>query len=241
MILSGMPFSQPRAHEPDFRNTLSGDTHEKQLNIRRTNDYETTVHAGLQNVKNMNVPTSPLSELPFPRRPSSEEQQILYRVFNEKVSQMGLVPSEYQRHLDTYIINCAFENWSEVQKGFKKLMGLIRSGQIFYVETGKIKPPTESWTPWKHVDDPRSLQIAITQLATTHIRNARFRATPCSMDVFMKDLQDIKTLHELTQERVVGLLKDAWKKRNDDKDFSIYFVNIQKADMDKFIDGDIEK
>ena len=101
----------------------------------------------------MRLPKQPLSRLPFPRRPSSEEKIVLKRVFDEKLMNVDLKPYEYYRDLNEYVLEWTFDSWSEVKKGFNKLIRMIKSGRIYDLKAGKCEPPGKVAVYWKTTDE----------------------------------------------------------------------------------------
>jgi hypothetical protein len=66
---------------------------------------------------------------------------------------LGLIPSDYYRDLHKYILNWTFDNWGEVVKGLERLINDIKSGKIYGIRTGRIKPPCKPSIPWKTIDE----------------------------------------------------------------------------------------
>jgi hypothetical protein len=53
----------------------------------------------------MILPKRPLSRLPFPRSPTSEEKIVLERVFRSRLLELGILLGEWERALNEHILS----------------------------------------------------------------------------------------------------------------------------------------
>lgn len=90
----------------------------------------------------MILPKRPLSRLPFPRRPASEEKIVLERGFRSRLLQLGIPPREWERALHEHIFKWTFSSWSEILSTFEKLIKAIAKGRFL---VGVPYTPSPEW------------------------------------------------------------------------------------------------
>lgn len=169
----------------------------------------------------MKLPSRPRSSLRFPRKPSSGEKVVLQRVFDEKLMNVGLKPHEYYRDLNKYVLEWTFDSWSEVIKGFNKLISFIRSGRIYDLRDGKIKPPSKVFVPWKTVAD------AIVHFTSVVIRNARYLRKEPRLEELREQL-DQYGIH-VTHDEIKEAVMEAWERKD------VWFTNISLEELNRFL------
>jgi len=90
----------------------------------------------------MILPKRPLSRLPFPRRPASEEKIVLERVFRSRLLELGILPGEWERALWEHIFEWTFSSWNEILNTFEKLIKAIAKGRFL---VGVPYTPSPEW------------------------------------------------------------------------------------------------
>lgn len=157
----------------------------------------------------MRLPKKPLSSLPFPRRPSSEEKIVLKRVFDEKLMNLGLYPHEYYRDLTKYVLEWTFDSWSEVKKGFNKLIRMIKSGRIYDLRARKIEPPGKMAVYWKTTDE--YVKHVFFLFATD-----TYRIYIGGIDEIVEEVNKYKWAEfEVERDEALRIIIESWKKKDD--------------------------
>ena len=90
----------------------------------------------------MILPKRPLSRLPFPRSPTSEEKIVLERVFRSRLLELGILPGEWERALNEHIFKWTFSSWNEILSTFEKLIKAIEKGRFI---VGVPYTPSPEW------------------------------------------------------------------------------------------------
>ena len=76
------------------------------------------------------VPDEPLSPLPFARKPSSEEKQVLWDSFVYYFQEKGINAWDYRKLFEERIWDITFKDWETVKKKFDYLVDAIQKGKV---------------------------------------------------------------------------------------------------------------
>lgn len=156
------------------------------------------------------LPKKPISDLPFPRSPSSEEKAILLDAFKSLLAEVGI---DHYRFMPTFkerVLNWTFRYWGEVLKHFSELVSDIKAGrEVKFIPI----PPM----PWK---EERKREDAIVHFTATKLYP--------TIDELIDHLGQWG-VHTVTPEEVKAAVKKAWKEKN------IWFTSVSKEFLEELI------
>ncbi len=154
------------------------------------------------------LPKTPISDLPFPRSPSSEEKAILLEAFESRLAEVGIDHYKFMPAFKERILNWTFRYWGELLKLFDELIEDFIAGKpLRFIPI----PPM----PWK---EERKREDAIVHFTATKL-------FPTIEELI--DAVGQWGVHAVTPEEVKAAVKKAWKEKN------IWFTSVSK----EFLEG----
>lgn len=161
------------------------------------------------------LPKTPLSTLPFPRSPSSEERALLWTAFHQSLTAMGVDSYRFLPAFRERIEAFPFRNWDEVIRQFEELIHDVLIGKPV---TWLRVPPM----PWRE-DEKR--YDAIIHFTATKIYKS------------MEDLLDGLGqwgIEGVTPEEAKEAIKHAWKEKN------VWFTSVSKDFLEALMEQKID-
>ena len=167
---------------------------------------------------------SPLSTLPFPRKPSSEEQTALWDVFQEILTEQGMSTWELPKLFKERIWDVHFKDWND----------LINHFNLLIESTTERKPLPPMWQ-WIGVSPPmpgwrkgaERTEDAIVHFSTVAILNARRRQEEARIEDILEKLEELEM--SVSRKEIVEAIKKAWERKDE------WFINISKEELETFL------
>jgi len=176
------------------------------------------------------VPDYPMSDLPFPRRPTSEEQLKLWDAFAYALQEKGINFWEFRKPFEERIWNITFKDWFMLKDRFTQLVDLIAEGEDLpplWVWKG-VPPPSLEFL-WKPTIEPTEAKAqAIRHFTSVVIRNARSTGQVATLDELMVNL-DQHGVSDVSYDEI----KDAIMMGHESKD--VYFTGISLEELTEFL------
>lgn len=156
------------------------------------------------------LPKMPISPLPFPRAPSTEEKAVLLDHFRSRLAEFGIDHYRFMPAFKERILNWIFRNWTEVLKLFDELISDIVAGK-------KLKLIPIPPMPWK---EEKKREDAIVHFTATKLYK--------TMDELI-DAVGQWGVHRVTPEEAKAAIKKAWKEK------SVWFTSVSKELLESLI------
>jgi len=177
-------------------------------------------------------PSAPLSDLPFPRRPSSEEKIKLWDAFAYALQEKGINFWDYGDVFRERIEEVTFRDWDMLRDRFFHLIGSIVKGEELppmWVWRGAPPPSLEFlWRPT--IEPTKARKQAIRHFTSVVIRNARGVGAEATLDDLRKMLEQFG-VRNVTYDEIQDAIMEGYEQKDP------YFVNISLEELQRFLES----
>jgi len=130
--------------------------------IRRPLRVEVPVEAPAEVfVTPVTIPRVPISKLPFPRAPSTEEQAILWDAFRYEMARLGQDPFRWRDNFKMHVLDRPYPDWATIVKNFSDFVEAIRTEKPF-----RLLPLVTLPMPWREEEEQRKYDAILHFIAT---------------------------------------------------------------------------
>jgi len=112
-------------------------------------------------VSPVTIPRVPISKLPFPRAPSTEEQAILWDAFRYEMARLGQDPFRWRENFKMHVLDRPYPDWATVAKNFNDFVEAIRTEKPF-----RLLPLVTLPMPWREEEEQRKYDAILHFIAT---------------------------------------------------------------------------
>lgn len=170
------------------------------------------------------IPEKPISPLPFPRAPSSEEKAILWDAFRYEMARLGI---DYRRWTRAFQerIGLPFRSWENMIKTYNEFIADIEAGKVL-----ALIPLHRIPMPWREDTEENWRYDAI-----VHLTSIRLYKTIDDL-IYSREPPGLEAygVMGVTAKEVKEVIKKAWREKN------IWFRAVSKEDLEAFIEEKLE-
>jgi hypothetical protein len=112
-------------------------------------------------VEPVEVPKEPISTAPFPRSPTSEERERLWRAFMYEMSRIGQDAYRWREAFRMHVLDRPYKLWVDLVNNFKGFIEAIRTGKEF-----RLLPLVTLPMPWSEEEEKRRYDAILHFIAT---------------------------------------------------------------------------
>jgi len=159
-------------------------------------------------VRPTELPPQPISALPFPRSPSSEEREILWRAYSYRLAEIGADPYRYRADFTRYVLDIPYTTWDGLLKSFELFIRNVEEAEEKGIKPFFMPLPSMPWSP----EEEKRRRDAIVHFTATKI---------------YKTIDDLITglalygIQDVTEEEVREAVRRAWKEKD------VWFTSIR--------------
>jgi len=159
------------------------------------------------------IPKLPMSKLPFPRAPSTEEQAVLWDAFRYEMARLGHDPFRWRDNFKMHVLNRPYPDWATVLKNFNEFIDAIRTEKPF-----RLLPLVTLPMPWSEEEEQRKHDAILHFIAT--------KLYP-SMDELIHALYTFGV--EVTEDDVKKAVRKGFAEKN------LWFTSVSKEMLESLI------
>jgi len=164
------------------------------------------------------IPRVPISKLPFPRAPSTEEQAVLWDAFRYEMARLGQDPFRWRENFTMHVLNRPYPDWATITKNFSDFIEAIATGKPF-----RLLPLVTLPMPWREEEEQRKYDAILHFIST--------KLYP-SMEELLHALYTYGV--EVTEDDVKKAVKKGYTEKN------VWFTSVPKEMLETLIKEKIE-
>lgn len=160
-------------------------------------------------------PKEPISPLPFPRSPTSEERERLWRAFMYEMSIINKDPYTWREAFRMYVLDRPYRFWADLLSNFRGFIEAVRTGREYrFISLATVPMP---WRPEEKPEERK--EDAITHFIATKLYP--------SMDELIYALRTYGV--EATEQQIKEVAKKAYKEKN------VWFTSVSRDFLESLI------
>jgi len=164
-------------------------------------------------VEPIEVPKEPISPMPFPRSPATEERERLWRAFMYEMSRIGQDPYRWREAFRMHVLDRPYRLWGDLISNFKGFVEAVRTGREY-----RLLPLITLPMPWREEEEQRKYDAILHFIAT--------KLYP-SMDELVHALFTYGM--EVTEDDVKKAVKRGYAEKN------VWFTSVSKEDLESLV------
>jgi len=166
------------------------------------------------------APKEPISPLPFPRSPTTEERERLWRAFMYEMSTIGQDPYRWREAFRMHVLDRPYRFWGDLLSNFREFVEAVRTGREY-----RFLPLVTVPMPWRPEEKPEERK----EDAIIHFIATKLYPT---MDELIYALRTYGV--ESTEQQIKEAAKKAYKEKN------VWFTSVPKDFIESLIAEKIE-
>jgi len=160
-------------------------------------------------------PKEPISPLPFPRSPTTEERDRLWRAFMYEMSRIGQDPYRWREAFRMHVLDRPYRFWGDLLSNFREFVEAVRTGREY-----RFIPLVTVPMPWRPEEKPEERK----EDAIIHFIATKLYPT---MDELIYALRTYGV--EATEQQIKEAAKKAYKEKN------VWFTSVPKDFIESLI------
>jgi len=160
-------------------------------------------------------PPEPISPMPFPRSPTTEERERLWRAFMYAMSTIGQDPYRWREAFRMHVLDRPYRFWGDLLSNFREFVEAVRTGREY-----RFLPLVTVPMPWRPEEKPEERK----EDAIIHFIATKLYPT---MDELIYALRTYGV--ESTEQQIKEAAKKAWKEKN------VWFTSVPKEFIEALI------
>lgn len=166
------------------------------------------------------LPGARMAGLPYPRAPSSEEKDDLWKTFYYRMQVAGYQPEYYRRQFEELVLNTVTRSWAETTRNFEVFLKEVERSELTGTE---FSLQFEKIMPWRGYELPAEIRGETEEMMYDAVLHLLYglvsewayngRVAVQNMEQFIEHLWNYG--FKVTEEQVRTVLKKAWKERTE--------------------------